>query len=91
MSAKINQKTIECVLGDETGIVDARFDGGDEFLKVNNTVYLRDIETEIDGKSEGTILIIPGKRLLMEAAREQIKKVKEDNNISSRVYKVYEE
>jgi hypothetical protein len=79
------------VLGDETGIVDARFDGGNEFLKVNSTVYLRDVETEIDGQSEGTIIIIPGKRLLMEAAREQIKKVNEDNNISSRVYKVYEE
>jgi hypothetical protein len=38
------------VLGDETGIVNGKFDCGEEFLKPDNTVYLRDVETEITGE-----------------------------------------
>jgi hypothetical protein len=49
------------------------------------------VETEITGDSEGTIVLVPGKRMLIENARDHIKRVKTDNNISLRVYQAYDD
>lgn len=52
---------------------------------------MRDIDVEITGESEGSIIIVPGSKFLIENARDQIKKVKEENNISKRIYQAFDD
>lgn len=78
-----SERRFKYIFGDETGIVNAQFDGFESMLKEGHIVYIRGADAEVDEKGH---IFMTGDKVLMEPAHDSIPSINVEKNISSAEY-----